>query len=159
MSLSNLIPFIWWRSSGRERLWWLPSPRRPRYKTIPVKTLITRHVCKYNTKSVFILIYNNMWKEQWAWTNFIKDSISKWNHFFIELSSWSDINYGARTVPIPPIRFLWYPFRCYSKVFYSAITWDIRPGILMSISPLFNARTKLIQVICVGPGERCVYLL
>lgn len=34
-----------------------------------------------------------------ARTSVIKDSISKWNHFFIELSSYTDINYGARTLP------------------------------------------------------------
>lgn len=55
---------------------------------------------------VFVVIYNNnMWNEpsRSARASVIKDSISKWNHFFIELSSCADINYPARTrVPRDP---------------------------------------------------------
>lgn len=47
-----------------------------------------------------------MWNGSRA--SFIKDSISKWNHFFIELSSYTDINYCERT-PLG-LSFLWFPF-------------------------------------------------
>lgn len=92
------MQFVWEYTARAHAFGGLPATSPARYKsekwTDPKDVKIIRNA--YLLLYIIIILCGTARATR---TSVIKDSISKWNHFFIELSSCTDINYGARTLP------------------------------------------------------------